>query len=74
VAEALTWVSRIVAVAAVMVAPGLAGIWLDERVGTGFFGLAGFALGVASGIWYLLIMTRSKKPPNNHKPPRDQRR
>ena len=59
--EAMEWVSRILAVAAVMVLPGLAGQWLDKRLGTGFFGLAGFAVGMVSGIAYLLAVT--KTPP-----------
>ncbi|MGH7136162.1 MAG: AtpZ/AtpI family protein [Pirellulales bacterium] len=59
----MVWVSRILAVAAVMVLPGLAGQWLDKRWGTGFLGLVGFALGLVSGIAYLLTMT--KLPPHD---------
>jgi len=61
----MEWVSRILAVAAVMVLPGLAGGWLDKRWGTGFLGLAGFAVGVVSGIAYLLAITR--QPPTQSK-------
>jgi uncharacterized protein YqgC (DUF456 family) len=57
----MVWVSRILAVVMVMVLPGLAGQWLDKRWGTGFLGIVGFALGLVSGIAYLLIMT--KLPP-----------
>ena len=53
----MTWVSRILAVAAVMVLPGLAGFWLDKRWGVGFLGLAGFAVGLIAGIAYLLTIT-----------------
>lgn len=62
VSEAMTWVSRILAVAAVMVLPGLAGQWLDKRWGVGFLGLTGLAVGVCSGIAYLLAITKS--PPD----------
>jgi uncharacterized protein YqgC (DUF456 family) len=62
VSEAMTWVSRIMAVAAVMVLPGLAGFWLDKRWGLGFLGLTGFVIGLISGIAYLLIIT--KRPPD----------
>ncbi|HVA50972.1 MAG TPA: AtpZ/AtpI family protein [Pirellulales bacterium] len=61
VAEAMTWVSRVLAVVAMMVLPGLAGQWLDKRWGTGFLGLIGFAVGLVSGMGYLLAMT--KLPP-----------
>jgi uncharacterized protein YqgC (DUF456 family) len=58
----MTWVSRILAVAAVMVLPGLAGYWLDKRWGLGFLGLTGFVIGLISGFAYLLAITR--RPPN----------
>jgi uncharacterized protein YqgC (DUF456 family) len=54
----MTWVSRILAVAAVMVLPGVAGQWLDKRWGVGFIGLTGVAIGVISGIAYLLAITK----------------
>jgi len=44
-----------------MVLPGLGGQWLDKRWGTSFLALLGFAIGLASGIWYLLAITR--EPP-----------
>lgn len=61
--EAMEWVSRILAVAAAMVLPGVAGQWLDKRLGTGFLGLVGFAVGVVSGLAYLLAVT--KTPPKS---------
>lgn len=54
----MVWVSRILAVTAVMVLPGLAGQWLDKRWGTSFLGISGFIVGLISGMAYLLIMTR----------------
>ena len=60
-AEAMEWVSRILAAAVMMFLPGLAGQWLDKRLGTGFLALAGLAIGVVSGFAYLLAVT--KTPP-----------
>lgn len=68
----MVWVSRIFAAVAVMVVPGLAGQWLDQRWGTGFLGLVGFALGMVSGIAYLLTMI--KLPPGDMKGGRDDPR
>lgn len=59
-AIAMEWVSRIIAVALIMVLPGIAGGWLDDRWGTSFVALAGFALGISAGIYHLLLMTRVK--------------
>jgi hypothetical protein len=56
----MEWVSQITTVVAEMVLPGLAGQWLDQRWGTKFIGLLGFALGLTVGIWHLLAMTRSR--------------
>jgi uncharacterized protein YqgC (DUF456 family) len=56
-AVAMAWVSRIFTVALEMVLPGLAGFWLDNRFGTSFLGLVGFALGVTVGMWHLIAMT-----------------
>ena len=40
-----------------MVLPGLAGLWLDERFGTRFLVMVGFAVGLVVGIWHLIWMT-----------------
>ena len=61
-AVAMEWVSQITTVVAEMVLPGLAGQWLDQRWGTKFIGLLGFALGLTVGIWHLLAMTRARNP------------
>ena len=60
-AIAMEWVSRILAVVIVMIAPGLLGGWLDNRWGTGFLTLLGFAVGLTAGTAYLLMVTKSKK-------------
>jgi len=60
-ATAMDWVSRILAMVVVMVAPGVGGHWLDDRWGTKFLALAGFGLGMVLGIAYLLAITRGGK-------------
>ena len=57
-AEAMSWVSKITAVALEMLLPGLAGLWLDNQLGTQFLTLLGFALGVPLGMWHLIVMTK----------------
>lgn len=59
-AEATNWASKITTVALEMILPGLAGWWLDNRLGTGFLALLGFAVGVPLGIRHLIAMTKSK--------------
>lgn len=66
----MEWVSRIMAVSIEMVVPGLAGQWLDARLGTKFLVLVGFALGLTLGIWHLLVMTKAATatgPAKKHK-------
>lgn len=63
-AAAMQWVARIVAAGLMMVLPGLAGQWLDGRLGTGFIVLLGFSLGLIGSMVYLLAITKStgKRP------------
>jgi len=56
-ALAMEWISKVTTVALEMVLPGLAGHWLDQRVGVRFFAPAGFVLGLVCGMWHLLVMT-----------------
>jgi len=69
-ATAIEWVSRILAIVAVMVLPGLGGTWLDSRFGTQVFTLAGFALGLTIGIVALLAVVKAPptKIPSNKTP------
>ena len=60
-ARAIEWTGRIMGVAMVMVLPGLGGQWIDDRLGTSFFTLAGFAFGLIAGISGLLVMTKPKQ-------------
>jgi hypothetical protein len=63
-ALAIEWVSRILAIVAVMVLPGLGGRWLDQRFGMRIFTLVGFALGLVVGVTCLLAVVNTKKPPD----------
>lgn len=54
----MAWVSRITVIALEMVLPGIAGQKLDERLGTGYWGLLGFALGMTAAIYHLVAITR----------------
>lgn len=58
---AMEWAARIMAVALEMVLPGLAGMWLDRRLGTRFLVLLGFAFGLVAGMWHLIRATRDIK-------------
>lgn len=54
VAIAAEWSSRIMTIALEMVLPGVAGAWLDKRLGTRFvFTLLGFGLGMTAALWHL---------------------
>lgn len=55
-ALAVEWVSRITTVALEMIVPGLAGQWLDRRMGTGFWMPIGLLVGFVGGLWHLLRM------------------
>ena len=42
-----------------MILPGIGGQWLDKRWDTTFLGPLGFAVGLTTGIWQLLRMTKT---------------
>lgn len=65
VALGFDWASRITAVSLEMVLPGIGGQWLDEKFGTSFLALLGFALGLTVGVMHLLAMTRSGSDSND---------
>jgi hypothetical protein len=67
VAVAYQWASRIMIVAMEMVLPGLAGHWLDKKLGTVvLFLLIGFGLGTTAALYHLVQMTRAEKRPDSH--------
>lgn len=64
------WSSRVVAISLEMVVPGLAGYWLDGRLGTrALFTLLGFALGMYVAIRHLIALTATTE---NQSGPPDQ--
>lgn len=65
----MEWVSRVTTVALEIVLPGLGGYWLDQRFGTGFLVIVGFALGLTVGLWHLLKMTGSIARDNHNGDP-----
>ena len=61
-AVASYWASQVIAVSVEMVLPGLAGLWLDGRLGTYLlFTMLGFAAGLTMAIWHLIRMTTPAK-------------
>ena len=61
-AVAVEWVAKITTIAFEFFLPGLAGQWADQRWGTKFLVLLGFALGLTLGLWHLLKMTKADEP------------
>ena len=59
IAKAYTWATRIMIVSLEMVLPGLAGYWIDQKLGTAvLFMLMGFAFGSSAAVMHLIRMTR----------------
>lgn len=61
VGEALAWASRIIAIGLAMFLPGVAGGWLDERLGTRWIGPAGFVVGFVAALAWLASLGRRRK-------------
>lgn len=64
IAAAIAWVSRITTIALAMVVPGVAGGWLDKRLGTSWIAAVGLAIGLAGGLAMLVNLTKnsSRRP------------
>ena len=60
VGDALAWASRIIAIGLVMFLPGVAGTWLDRRLGTAFLGPAGLVVGLAAALVQLVQIGRGR--------------
>ena len=68
VALAAQWSSRIMTVSLEMVLPGLAGYWIDGKLGTQvLFMLIGFALGGFVAVKHLIALTRKPTKGNERK-------
>lgn len=63
IGEALSWAARIIAIGLTMFMPGVAGGWLDERLGTRVIGPAGFVLGFFSALAWLASLGRTRRLP-----------
>jgi hypothetical protein len=58
-AIAYSWASRIISISLEMVVPGLAGVWLDRKLGTRIvFTIVGFGFGLTLGMVHLLKIAR----------------
>jgi hypothetical protein len=62
VGEAMVWVSRIIAIGLSMFLPGVAGGWLDARLGTRFLGPLGFVVGLGTALWSLSRLPSRRGP------------
>jgi hypothetical protein len=59
IGDALVWSSRIMALGLMMFLPGVAGNWLDARLGTRFLGPVGLVLGFAVVLVLLVQIGRT---------------
>ena len=57
-AEAYSWVSRIMSCTMTMVLPGIAGGYLDNHFGTSYWAVSGWILGPIVGFIQLLAITK----------------
>lgn len=64
----MQWLSRTIAILIFMVGPGLIGMALDRRLGTGFLSPAGFVVGIALATTALLVMVNKFSPPARGQP------
>jgi hypothetical protein len=63
IGAALAWASRVMALGLAMFLPGVAGGWLDERLGTRWIGPAGFVLGFAASLAAIASLGRRRHDP-----------
>ena len=60
-ADAMQWVSRITSVGLMMVLPIWGGGKLDERLGTQYWALIGLVVGLAIGMWQIVMIAVAAK-------------
>ena len=59
-AVAIAWSSRIMTISIEMALPGLLGVWVDRRLGTGMlFVVLGVIFGFTLGMWHLLALAKA---------------
>jgi len=72
-ARAMVWSSRVTTISLEMAVPGLVGVWLDRRLGTGMLlVVVGVILGFALGMWHLIKLANPTNPPGHQKKPPEE--
>ena len=71
IAEGYMWATRITSIAIEMVAPGLGGMWLDERYDTNVWGTVGWILGPIVGIYHLIQIAVKEAGPDGSQSKRE---
>lgn len=61
-AAASVAIARVFAATAAMALPGIAGSWVDQKLGTSWIGVVGFIVGPPLGLGYLIAVYRQPKP------------
>ena len=57
-ARAMAWTSHVTTISLEMVVPGVIGLWIDQKLGTGMlFLVLGVLLGLGMGMWHLIKLT-----------------
>jgi hypothetical protein len=73
-AIAYQWASRIITISIEMVLPGLAGYWLDQRIGlVPLFTVVGFGGGLVIGMWHLIRMSSARHNASDGQSPPSER-
>ena len=63
--RAIQWVGVGTTAAAMMVLPTVVGQWLDDRWGTRYLALVGIAVGLSTGIYYLVVAANRMQMTSN---------
>jgi len=72
IGEAMIWASRVMAIGLTMFLPGVAGNWLDVRLGTGVLGPAGLVIGFSTAIFWLVELGRQSRHRRNDRRTRNR--
>jgi len=57
----MAWAARAMAIGLAMFLPGVAGGWLDDRLGTRMLGPVGFVLGFSAALAWLAALGRGRR-------------
>ena len=62
-AMAMVWTSHVTTISLEMVVPGVIGLWIDRKLGTGMlFLVLGVLLGLGMGMWHLIKLADAARP------------